>query len=338
MNWLNLLSPSSKNDSCEEERMESMHDLNGIAFAKVREEAERVSEFIKEGREEGFEKFDIEISPELAIRLEADNGFDAAINPMRLDVSVKVKRTDNGKCILNVYYLLTDPAYGNFATAQMMYLMGTLTAEELQEKKERVLQEISSQRDNEDPEESSYRVSLVDPKIAKKMVEVFSQEEFDAEVDLEIYEDKSADVYIAGNPRLFEEIKKFSNMYAIDMRVVVFDSDKKNESPWQDFLPEVYSYTITCPDEESVQKMESELSKLDSPEMNIWNVGEEWINVEAVPCLLDEIKRLSDKLSMEVEVGGYPRQLDFEEAEEDDLYVTYNFPKDPSPEELKADW
>ena len=224
---------------------------------------------------------------------------------------------------------------------------------------------------------SEYKLNLValdDPKVAGKMVEVFSRDEFNAEVDLETPEDGGANVYIEGDPCLFEEIKKFSNRYAVDMRVSVFDvikgdgveeeydeneeditceeicivesqrilvfegAEEEYDEDDGDFLPEVYSYTVTCPDAESAKKMESELFKLDSPEMNIWNVEKDVLNVEAVPHLLNEIKKLSDKLSMEVEVKGYPKQLDYDNAKNADIVVAFKYPEDPSPEELKADW
>jgi hypothetical protein len=247
---------------------------------------------------------------------------------------------------------------------------------------------------------SEYKLNLValdDPKVAAKIVEVFSREEFNAEVDLETPEDGGTNVYIEGDPCLFEEIKKFSNRYAVDMRVSVFDvikgdgveeeydeneeditceeicivesqrilvfegAEEEYDEDDGDFLPEVYSYTVTCPDAESAQKMESELKelsirlpepsdqddeyerlireKLGVLDVNMcWSSTDKDVTLDADTRVLNEIKKLSTKLSMKVEVEGHPKDLSYDEAKEEGLFVEFNFPEDPSPEELKAEW
>jgi hypothetical protein len=185
-------------------------------------------------------------------------------------------------------------------------------------------------------------VRVLDPEVAKKLVAVFSQEEFDAEVSLEKISDNDHLVFIKGEPRLFNKIREIANKYAIWMRVDGVDAD--DQSPWEAVFPELCSYTVCCPDEESAQKLGSELQKLAELElpklsyMNIWEIDEDAVYVEEQPYLLDEIRKLSVKLSMEVEVEGYPLALDYDDARDAGLFFEYNYPADPSLEELKAKW
>ena len=208
---------------------------------------------------------------------------------------------------------------------------------------------------------SEWAVMVLDLKVAEKLVAVFSQEEFNAEVRLRISDSDSFFhyVFIKGESRLFNKIREIANKYAIWMRVDGVDAD--DQSPWEAVFPELCSYTVCCPDEESAQKMESELKelsirlpepsdqddeyerlireKLGVLDVNMWWSSEDKdITLDADTRVLNEIKKLSTKLSMKVEVEGHPKDLSYDEAKEEGLFVEFNFPEDPSPEELKAEW
>ncbi len=100
------------------------------------EELDRVQELIEKGREQGLSELDIEISHEFAAGFKAKAG--ATIESIPLNVTLKLKKSGNGKYIMKVKYLpktYTD----ELRDLKKLNDDGVLTDDEFTQAKKRVL-------------------------------------------------------------------------------------------------------------------------------------------------------------------------------------------------------